>query len=557
MIDEQIASLVKFNDTKVQEQLTDEAYYNDTFKVEILEPFHVVRTGTAARIVDSIVDHIELGNPQVFCEPIKNTETARDAAIRVSHFCNQMIKAWRLEIADLVRNCVHRGEGILQIQYNPDYKSEIDNGVPLFLHAPDPITTFCKPYDALCPEVVVKVFQMDALSAREIEPSVANFADFVAYRCLWSPKTKYIEVDGKGTESKNIYGFTPFVHCYSGFGKKSSDGRPESLAVGRLRKIRDRLKEECEIESRIDSIISYYANPLMMIKQTDNEDRAASRKSMEDMVIGPGQNVVIPFGFDYVLYTPSVAAAELFQHLYQIRDALGMDNPAIMAGQASGPRTSGRLEDILTEQISRKYAVLVDNVQLALAEILSMGLRLLDTIPKALPVRVNATVIEDGQSINKEWQLTKEDIGGRYNVTVKLNPEEALEADRKIMLYRTLANEGRVSWRRFLVEGMGKTEDEADEIMAEAIAETAMLTDPTIKQMMTEEAIEQIGGQRYLDKLKAQTAEQETMGKSLKENPMQNKGRPSEATNPTAMGIMRQTLGETPVGVRQPPQESV
>ncbi len=554
-IDEQIASLVKFNLRKVAEQRTDESYYNDTFEVTVQEPFHVVRTATAARIVDSIVDHIELGNPQVFREPVKNTSTARESAIKVSRFCNAMIKAWRAEIADLVRNCVHRGEGILQIQYNPDYNNKLYKGVPLFLHAPDPMTTFCDPYDSLCPKTVVKEFNMESLAARELEPGLPKYEEQVQYRSLWNENTKYIEIGGKKENKKNVYGFTPFVHCYSGFGKKSSDGKPESLAVGRLRKIRDRLKEECEIESRIDSIISYYANPLMMIKQLDDVDRSAARKSMEDMVIGPGHNVIIPFGFDWALYTPPVAASELFQHLYQIRDALGMDIPPIMAGQASGPRTSGRLEDILTEHIERKYAVLIDNVELALAEILGMGLRLLSSIPQALPVKSNATVIEDGKSVRIEEEITKDDIANCYDVVVKLNPEEAIQADRKIMLYDRLADKGRIGWRRFLIEGMGRTEDEADEIMAETIAEQAMLTDPALKQIMVEEAVEQIGGQRYLDKLKAETAETEKMGKDLAGRPMQNKSRPSEATNPTAMGIMRQTLGETPVGVRNPPTE--
>jgi len=56
------------NSGKISQQREDQKYYDDEFSVGIKKPFHTVWTGTAAWIVDSIVDHIELSNPQVFRE---------------------------------------------------------------------------------------------------------------------------------------------------------------------------------------------------------------------------------------------------------------------------------------------------------------------------------------------------------------------------------------------------------------------------------------------------------------------------------------------------------
>ena len=182
-----------------------------------------------------------------------------------------------------------------------------------------------------------------------------------------------------------------------------------------------------------------------------------------------------------------------------------------------------------------------------------MSLRILEETPGVLPVTIRATEIQDGKTFSSEETITKEDIDGYYDCTVKLNPDEVLEADRKVMLGRMLLNETRISWKHFLVEYMGKTEDEADDIIADALAESAVLTDPMMRQIRVQEAVEQAGMGRYLEQAKQDAQKQEMMASALGEQPGQ-KIRPSEAKNPTADGIMRQALGETPQGVRSPPQ---
>jgi len=428
--------------------------------------------------------------------------------------------------------------------------------------APDPMIVFTEPYDALIPSRVAKSFNVQPDVIKWMYPDwkpKEEGTKEVKYLFYIDNKVRYIEADEssltKGVEN-NYLGFVPIVHCYSGFGKKSPEGKPETLAVGRLKKVRSLLKAECETESRYDSIIALYANPLLLIQATEGGASPVDEDELKKQVIGPGQTIVVPPGYKADLYTPDVNATQLLQHLYQIKQSLGKEMPPIMAGSAGGPRESGRRADIEFEHVRKRYSKLIKNVQTALAEILGMSLRILETTPQALPVTIRATVIEKGELVIKEERITREDIAGYYDCTVILNPEEALEADRKVMLGRMLVNEGRISWQRFLVDYMTKTEDEAEEIIAEALAEQTITTDPIMSQMRAQEALEQMGKGKYLEKVKADVRQREQMAGELGKEPIRQ-GRPSEAKEPLSAATLRQSLGEKPVGVREPPGGAV
>lgn len=554
------------NSGKISQQETDQRYYDDEFDVGIKRPFHIVRTGTAAWIVDSIVDHIELSNPQVFREPKKATDTARESALKVSRFLNYLIREFTSEIGELVRNCVHRGEGIGQIQFDESAYAKSKKGwehiigrVPLIFTAPDPMIVFTEPYDALVPSRLIKSFTAQPDDIRFMYPDWDTTKKETEYLFYIDNKIRYIEADKvaltNGVEG-NYLGFVPFVHCYSGFGKKSPEGKPETLAVGRLKKSRGLLKAECETESRYDSIIALYANPIWHITPTVEHPSPVSEKEMREAYIGPGSVLIDAPGYKGVLYSPDVNATQLLQHLYQIKQSLGREMPAIMAGSAGGPRESGRRADIEFEHVRKRYSKLIKNVQTALAEILGMGLRILEVTPQALPITVRATVIEKGEVVRKEEKITKEDIDSYYDCTVVLNPEEALEADRDVMLGKTLKGELLISWRRFLIKHLHLTEGEADEEMAETIAEQTIATDPIMSQMRAQEALEQMGRGKYLEKVKADVQQRERMAGELGKEPV-SRGRPSEAREPLSAATLRQTLGETPVGARRPPEGAV
>jgi hypothetical protein len=551
---------------KIREQKTDLSFYEDTFEVDITSPFHVIRTGKGARIINDMVSHIQIANPQVFREKIKASESGKESALKVEKFLNYLVRSIIGEIKESIWMSALFGEGLFQVDFNGDAYENSKKGyvhrlgaLPVIVSSIDPLIAHCLPYDSLLPEKVIKKFEMDSSEIINMFPEWANpknrkegssnGAKYIAY---WDADSKYYEADEETLEEKlNIFGFCPFVHFYSGFGMKSSGGKPENLAVGRLRRIRGRLIEHCEIESRIDSIIGLYANPIYRIKKTQTDAEDADVDSLKDIVLGPGATLYVPYGYEDQIYTPEVASAQLFAHLAQIERALEVESPSLLSGFPQTSKTTGRQEDIEYSHIQRKYASLIFNLEESLEAVLGMCLKILDTVPQALPVNYKAVVEKDGQKVEKTEDITKEDINGNYDCDVKLNPDEDLEDTIDFQKYRMLVSEGRISWKEFLIKGCKKTESEAEDIMADAIAEQTIMTNPQMQLIRVQEALERMGAQKYLKILEQQAQEQTEMNQAL-QTYTPKEPRPSEARNPTAAGVLRQVLNETPQGIRRP-----
>ena len=572
-IKEFFTSIEQFNRDRTKQQKDDQGYYDDTFDVGIVAPFHVVRTGSAAQMINNIVGHVEAVKPQVFRQPKKNSEKARESALKVARMLNMWAQAIIPEITESVWNAVLRGEGVFQVEFNPnaykkigqDYRYKGED-LPIIVTSPDPLTVFCWPYDILLPARVAKMFGMNTSMVSELYPAWKNpktygRAKSVSYRAYWDDTNKYFEASDipvDGGYQKNVLKFCPFVHFYSGFGKRSADGNPASLAIGKLRKLHGLLKEDCELASRIDSIIGMYANPLYRLQQTRENADTKGLAELQKTVLGPGSNLVVPFGWEAEIYIPKLDLAPIFAHLADVRYRLGLENPPLLSGVSSSSRASGRQEDIEFGHIEKKFRPLIRNLALAIQAVLGRGLQILDTQPQALPITIQGTVIEKGEKVSREEQITKEDIDAYYDCLVELNPEKALEDDRNFMKNRILVNEGRISWKRFLMEGLKLTDWEADEIIAEALAEQAIRDDPFMKAARTQEAIERMGMTRFLKKAQEEEEMGQRLDSEMKEYMSKGGGqtpfRPSEATNPAAMDTARQLLGgEVPVGSRRSP----
>jgi len=555
--------LENFHSTRIARQKEEQQYYDDEFQVSIKSPYHVRRTGGGARIVDTACDCIDVSNPQVYREPRKRGTKEDERAAKVAKLLNHWAKLLVSEIEEAKKNAMLRGEGWFQVEYNEDYNPSDENSLPIIITAPDPIIILGDPFEvASIPRRVVKACRMAVGQVEQMFPTWSNpekrrtddtaGVDYLAY---WDAEQRYIEADKEGILGPqiNIFGFNPFIHFYSGFGKRSPEGKPEGKAVGRLRKIRNRLVEECEIESRVDSIIGLFANPVVLVKPTVLD--AGEAPSEEELEFSPGRNIVIPYGWDADNYLPRVDITPLLQHLYQIKSELGLELPPVALGLPSTSRATGRQEDIYSESYSRKYRTLRSNLETALAKALGLGLRIiewqLDKLPKTTKVTVRATVLEDGEEIRKEEVITKEDIDGYYECRVEFKAE-ALADDRKVMLGRMLVNEGRIDWKTFLIEYVGYTEDKAEEVINQTLADQFILGDPIIRTIISREAAEKLGMQRQLKEIEEEAGRLKEMAAA----PLApaGEGRPSEARNPLAAGITRQMLGETPVGVRQSPR---
>jgi len=506
------------------EQTTDQEFYDDKFKVNIHRPFHEVRTGSAARIVDNITDHIDTSNPQATRKPRKRNPTEDERAAKVARLLNHWLPLLVEEIEESLKNTNRRGEAFVQIEYNENYDPNDNDSLPIIPSAPDPMIIYPDPHEYRgIPRQVIKSCRMSVGQVRQMFPDFSNpkrrklsDREGVDYWAWWDKDWRYIEADEEPLLSQgiqeNYFGFVPFVHCYSSFGKRSPAGKPEDKAVGRIRRVRPRLIEECEVESRLDSIIGLYANPILILKPTSPEAEPPEEGAVE---LTPGRVVTLGWGWDYEIRSAdSTLIQPLVFHLSQIRSALGLETPPVSMGMPSTSRATGRQEDIYVEQYGRKYRKLIQNVERMWATALGMGLRILENVPALLPITVRATVLKDGKPVAQEETINKEDIGGYYDCAVELRAEDEITRDRQVQLGRLLINEGRIDWRTFLTEFVGWTEDKAEEVILQTLADQAILS-PQFINITMKEALEKLGMQKHIEELEKQAAEQAQMQQQL------------------------------------------
>jgi len=565
-----------FYSTKINEQEADQEFYDDKFPVAIKKPYHIKRTGSAARIIDIACATIDTSNPVVFCEPRKKNEKEIARALKRAKLLNHWIQFFIPEINEAKMNLFLRGESFFQVDYNDAYDKEDNSCLPVIISAPDPMIIYADPQESDgLPARVIKSCNMNVGQVKQLFPTWTNprkrklnDKSGVEYLAYWDAGTRYIEADKEtllGPQT-NIFNLVPFAHCYSGFGKRSPEGKPETLVVGRLRKIRGRLEEECEIESRLDSIIGLFANPVVRLEPTIPD---AGEPPDEDSIrYVPGAVIQGSYGWKVFIEQPAVPGPQMYQHLYQIRSALGLETPNIAMGLPSTSRATGRQEDIYAEQYTKQYRTLRNNLAKATAQTLSMALKILDTVPGLLPITVRATTLKDGKEIREEETVTKDDIDGYYDCRVEFKVED--EFGKNFIMYERLANEGRASWKSLLIKGMDYTEDAADEEINETLAEMAWRTNPQMLAMVLQEAMEKSGMNSTLRKMEEEAQRNAQMGQGAPaggqpmsqgqgqpvvqgQGEMGQQMRPSEAENPIAREIIRQRLEQTASGTRMPP----
>jgi len=526
---------------------TDQKFYDDDFDVKIKEPYRTVRTGAAAKMVDSISDYINTSRIIVTREPKKTTALAKESAEKVSSLLMNYVDKFKEAIIESSKNAPLRGEAVFQTQY-------IEDDLPLNLSSPDPMIILCDPQESHdgVPIKVVKTCKMTVGAVQAMYPKWESSKDstkLVEYIAYWDKDWRYVEADRMPCIDiqKNILGFVPFVHCASGLGKDSPDGKPETKYVGKLKKFRGLLTLQCETHSRYDSGLALWANPYGIFEIIDKDVKFEEGEGPDKIDLSPGHNITVPFGVKFTVNGGTPPPRDVLVYLGKIDGMLEMETPPVISGVPSTADASGRQEDIYTAAFRKKPEQIEKKLERALATALGQALRILDTIPGLLPLTVVSLEYKDGSYGQKEEKITKEDIDGYYGCKVEFKADEELEQGRKLMLYRSLyemPSGPRISWKTLLVKGLGMTEEEANDEIVEATVDRVMHDNPMMDNITAEEAMKKLGMETYLAK-----AQQEGMPLV---GGMQPPGSPRTFTGQP--GNERQTFNQEAGGqVRRPP----
>ncbi len=483
--------------TKVRaQQEIDLTYINDTFVVdEIADPHTLYRSGIGDRIVNAPAEHIVTENPQVFFIPKKPTKANIRSAEKMSEVVNEfwipLIKRQNPNIfKEFIKNLLGRGESFFKVLPNPRY--EYGDPLPVNFTVPDSMVIYASPSESIegVPDRVVVYY--DISQYRDLIPRYPMLENVqwdaneqITWIEYYDHKIRYAEagavaLTASGEVQEHIYGSTPFVRKYSGFGRRSPDGELASLIVSDIRRSRDLVREECATRSNIASIEYLFAHSPYtfigkgLVAEDIRENISFGAYDINALDADP-KDVRI----EKLEIEPS---EETYIHHATIISELHQRHPFILAGAPLG--SSGRQQDMTALSGMRRYDSVVENTENAFATALKLAFKQCCR-PGFIP-----------------HGLTEADLKVDYEIKVKLKAKDPLVEDRRITMGNRLWNggNGSISLRTFHVDYQQMTVDQSNREIARVLAERITIFNPEIAAVLGMVAAEETGMEDWLEK---------------------------------------------------------
>jgi len=511
-----------YHANRVREQITDRAYIEDDFKLpHIKEPYTEIKLGTAFRMVTTPANHIITSNPQVYVEAVADNDAARARQNKrgslLNHWADYLTKQNPQPYKESVKNALQRGEGWIHVVNNPDFGDSglFRENLPVLFTLPDPLIVFGSP-DELngVPDELIICYQRHYNSVLNRYEHWANpknrgkdnkLVDWFEY---WCANYRYFEADGISVtgynrsskkrysdgQEPNLLGFVPFVHFYSGYGKAGPEGKPEDLAVSRIRHNRGLIMEKAEIRSSISSQLKIHAVTRVDLHEREAHQGTGDKEgNTPDYSLDAGSMNVIPYGWDVQEHIGSEPGSQVFQHAYNIDAELESDNPPILSGITSG--SSGRQDDIAVKQGNAQFESVVDNVGTAWSTAFKMGLSILKNKSFGLlPITVR-TLKPTGTK--NQITVDADDIDD-LECEVLLKAKDPIEDKALALQGDREQQEGIIDWETNLTKYHGYTLDEAKQIMNKAMVDKLILSNEMLQNAIAIEAMKELGMEQYI-----------------------------------------------------------
>lgn len=483
------------------EQNTDQTYIDDTFPVpEVRSPHKIYRSGIGYRIVNIPSEQIVTSNPQLFVRMGKDTKGMEEAGLRLSKEGNSWIEVMRRQnpnpFKEFVKNPFGRGEAYIKLCHNENWVDNpigkdkegnkiYDTSAPFVSFViPDPMVIYGSPEEDVdgCPLKVIVFYERQCRDLILRYPfwkprKTRGEKEKVEWIEYWDGSKRYIEADEvpitDGIEP-NLYGFTPFIRRYSGFGKRSPDGNLASLIFSDIRMSRDLILEECVTRSNLNSIEFLFAHRGMTIlHESELGDEAIEQLKKQGAY--DVRDITVPDITKIKIEKDEVhePPAEMYAHLTKVHSELAQMHPCLVFGSAFG--NSARQDDLAWVTTMRRYDTVIENTNSAFATAFERAFKICDAIP----------------GVELEYAKPS-DLKTDFKCEIRLKAPDPVEEDRKSTLGSRLLLNSEIDPITNLTEFKGYTEERANKVMVD-ILKWKVLNAPAIAQFIGMKAAERAG----------------------------------------------------------------
>lgn len=494
------------------EQRTDLGYINDDFTPKaIRHPHTKIQLGIGYEIVNAPAEQIVTSNPQVFVKVLKRGKWVEDdQSLRIGAVFNSWVDVLRRQnpnpFKETVKNKLGRGENYIWVVHNQTWVTgkKLKIGLPVHFEIPDPMVIFGSPEEDEngVPERVIVSYkrQLWEIIVRYpgwVRPRDKKDKKTVEWFEYWDADTKHFEADGAVVlRAPNIYGKSPFVRKYSGFGRRSPDGELANLIVSDIRNSRGLIEEICVMESDIASIMHLSAHKPKLITSAGEVNRAQVETELKLGAYYVSVLDRLPPDFKIESIDIDQPTLQAYQHLASLKADLRQRHPYIMAGFPMG--TSGRQQGMVDVSAMRRYDTVVENTETEWATAFEMALKQCSAVP---------TLVPDG--------LQKADLNAVIRCEVKLKAKDPIEQNRLVLMGSRLMLNKEIDPMTNLVEFKGYTKERAKEILTDTLKWEVLLESPEIRSLIGLRAAEKSGMLEDLRGIMAQRQQQEGLQEGI------------------------------------------
>lgn len=475
-------------------QQKTEAIYNLEWSWKAPYDMNVVVPSKAASIVDRAVHHIVTANVAMEVVADKETDAERKRAGKLSkavrgirELVNQSLEV-TLERA-ITFDAVLRGAFDVKVLVNPNWKSLSDDDkrhtLPIIVRVVDPILCFPPP-DARLPlsyhiEKQPRYVQdawtrypewPDPHGAQLINDGkgeeAANPLRPVEWFEVFTPDQYLVVIDNaEAYNGENPYSLVPHIWGYSGLGRRRYDNSSEKLARGVLDKVTSELFWQVRLMTTLDAFFQYTVFPVLASGEEDPETLRGQFDGKPGSII-PGSIKEVGW-----LQKPQLGG-EFFSAVASLDNAISEGSVSeVLGGERPTGIESGFHQALMTGQARLKLRTVVDQVEGKLGAVYTMILRMLrDNVltEKDSTLTVYGTG-SDGSV--EEVAISRDDLKGNLRVRVKLEPNDPLENDRRLLTGLRMRAQREISKRLFLKDFVKHPDPDAEltQQLAEGVVE--------------------------------------------------------------------------------------
>jgi hypothetical protein len=515
-IEQYVKHVTDRNQKRIQHQLTDQSFYDDTFDLPIVEnEKYIIKTGFTSRVINGVTQQLIAYLPKVYTEArIKTLQERADNVARISNdwvkkLSRQSVNPFRETFKKLIGT---RGEAWIYVPHkeelskNSGWREEFGDVIPVYFILQDPMIVFHDPVEEIDgrPQRVVLKYKRLVSDILTHYPNWTKgqgkqLNEEVDFWYYIDKDTRYAEADGEALfrdisgeysngdgRLSNIYGVVPFVHKYSGYGVETHKKEPSDLAYSRTRMLRGLIQEDCSMASDFRYNIHEFAWKIKTIFAPENWEQPPDFLTQYRNNVNSLNIMKLPQGSEMKVEETQAFGEEAYAYRDRVRADLNAEYPLPMRGVASG--TSGRQEDILSNAgVSMYDSPLEANAQLW-AEALDLAFKIcsnetLDILPEG---------------------LRKDDYKSYSDLTVDIKKTDPNDLSRKAAEGDRRFEMGIIDLETLYVDYMGKTKEEAQKLKAKVWIEQAMRTSPAFMQLIIQTAAEEMGKEEQLAQIEAQ-----------------------------------------------------